>query len=103
LCLITVIISIGAQMAVSTIVTERKEQTLSFVMSLPISYREYTACKVWGNLIIFLVPWLTMLLGSFGLRRGQESPQKSLISSPSLLLSITSTPGRYDAIFTDRS
>jgi hypothetical protein len=65
--LIMVIISIGAQMAVSTIVTERKEQTLPFVMSLPISYREYTASKIWGNLLIFLVPWLTMMLGSFGL------------------------------------
>jgi len=54
--LIMVIISIGAQMAVATIVTERKEQTLAFVMSLPISYREYTACKIWGNLLIFLVP-----------------------------------------------
>jgi ABC-2 type transport system permease protein len=65
--LIMVIISIGAQMAVATIVTERKEQTLPFVMSLPISYREYTASKIWGNLIIFLVPWVTMVLGSFGL------------------------------------
>ncbi len=65
--LIMVVISIGAQMAVSTIVTERKEQTLPFVMSLPISYREYTASKIWGNLLIFLVPWLTMVLGSFGL------------------------------------
>lgn len=65
--LIMVIISIGAQMSVSTIVTERKEQTLPFVMSLPISYREYTASKIWGNLLIFLVPWLTMVLGSVGL------------------------------------
>ena len=65
--LIMVIISIGAQMAVATIVTERKEQTLPFVMSLPISYREYTASKLWGNLLIFLVPWLTMVVGSIGL------------------------------------
>ena len=65
--LIMVIISIGAHMAVSTVVNQRKEQTLSFEMSLPISYREYTAAKIWGNLIIFLVPWLTMLLGSFGM------------------------------------
>jgi len=65
--LIMVIISIGAQMAVATIVTERKEQTLPFVMSLPISYREYTACKIWGNLLIFLVPWLIMVVGSCGL------------------------------------
>jgi ABC-2 type transport system permease protein len=65
--LIMVIISIGAQMAVATIVTERKEQTLPFVMSLPISYPEYAACKIWGNLLIFLVPWLTMVVGSCGL------------------------------------
>ena len=65
--LIMVIISIGAHMAVATIVTERKEQTLPFVMSLPISYREYTACKIWGNLLIFMVPWLTMVVGSCGL------------------------------------
>jgi hypothetical protein len=65
--LLMVIISIGAQMPVSTIITERKEQTLPFIMTLPISYREYTASKIWGNLLIFLVPWLTMVLGSFGL------------------------------------
>lgn len=65
--LIMVVISIGAQMPVATIVTERKEQTLPFVMTLPISYREYTISKLWGNLLIFLVPWLTMVLGSVAL------------------------------------
>ena len=65
--LIMVIISIGAHMAVSTVVNQRKEQTLSFEMSLPISYREYTAAKIWGNLIIFLIPLLAMVLGSFGM------------------------------------
>jgi hypothetical protein len=65
--LLMVIISIGAQMPVSTIITERKEQTLPFIMTLPISYREYTASKIWGNLLIFLVPWLTMVLGCIGL------------------------------------
>ncbi|HEY3973131.1 MAG TPA: ABC-2 transporter permease [Candidatus Sulfotelmatobacter sp.] len=63
--LLMVVISLGAHMATATIVTERKEQTLPFVMTLPISYREYTASKIWGNLLIFLVPWLTMVLGSF--------------------------------------
>lgn len=67
IALITVIIAIGAHLAVSTIVSERKEQTLSFVMSLPISYREYTAAKILGNLIIFLVPWLTLVLACFAL------------------------------------
>jgi ABC-2 type transport system permease protein len=61
--LVMVIVFIGAHLIVSTIVNERKEQTLPFVMTLPISYREYTASKIWGNLLIFLVPWLTMVAG----------------------------------------
>jgi len=65
--LVTCLIAIGGHMAVSTIVLERKEQTLPFVMSLPISYREYTTAKILGNLIIFLVPWLVLALGSLGL------------------------------------
>jgi ABC-type transport system involved in multi-copper enzyme maturation permease subunit len=64
--LVTVLIGVGAQLAVATMVFERKEQTLSFVMSLPISYKEYTASKILGNLIIFLVVWLTLLCGSLG-------------------------------------
>jgi len=67
LLLITIVISAGAHLAVSTMVTERKEKTLSFVMSLPISYREYTAAKILVNLILFLVPWLALVAGSFAI------------------------------------
>jgi ABC-type Na+ efflux pump permease subunit len=59
--------AVGAQLATSTIVQERKDQTFLFVMSLPISHREYRASKILGNLLIFLVPWLTLVLGSFAL------------------------------------
>jgi ABC-2 type transport system permease protein len=67
IALVTVLIAVGVQLATSTIVQERKDQTLPFVMSLPISYREYTASKILGNLLIFLVPRLTLVLGSFAL------------------------------------
>jgi ABC-2 type transport system permease protein len=67
IALVTVIIGVGAFLATATTVTERKEQTLAFVMSLPISYREYTAAKILGNLLIFLVPWVTLVLGSFAI------------------------------------
>ncbi|HZI58822.1 MAG TPA: ABC-2 transporter permease [Verrucomicrobiae bacterium] len=67
LLLITVVISVGAHLAISTMVLERKEQTLSFVMSLPISYREYTAAKILVNLVLFLIPWLALVLGSFAI------------------------------------
>jgi ABC-2 type transport system permease protein len=64
---VTVLIATGAQLAMATIVMERKEQTLSFVMSLPISYREYTAAKILGNLLIFLIPWIALVFSSFAL------------------------------------
>jgi ABC-type multidrug transport system permease subunit len=47
-----------------TVVTERTEQTLPFVMSLPISPREYTTAKILANVLIFMIPWLTLLIGT---------------------------------------
>jgi ABC-2 type transport system permease protein len=61
-----VIIGVGSQLAIVTTVYERKEQTLAFVMSLPISWREYTAAKILANLIIFLIPWLVITAGALG-------------------------------------
>jgi ABC-2 type transport system permease protein len=86
--LIMVIISIGAQMPMSTIVMERKEQTLPFVMSLPISYREYTASKIWGNLLLFLVPWLVTVLGSCGLHLFSPSGRGLLPYTAIMLMEI---------------
>lgn len=65
--LITTLVAVGAQLAVATMVNERKEQTLAFVMSLPISHREYTMAKLLGTLLIFLLPWLFLVIGSFAL------------------------------------
>jgi len=74
--LVTVLIAVGAQVAMATTVLERKEQTLPFVMSLPVSYREYTAAKIFAILSIFLLPWLTLVLGSLAiLTLFPESPR----------------------------
>ncbi len=67
LLLVTALIVIGAQVSGSTIVSERKEQTLAFAMSLPISYREYTLSKIAGNLLIFLGAWIPLVIGSLSL------------------------------------
>ena len=53
---VTILIGMGAMVMVSA-ANERKQQTLPFVMSLPISYREYTTAKIVGGLLIFLVLW----------------------------------------------
>jgi ABC-2 type transport system permease protein len=57
---VTILIGIGAMLMV-TIADERKLQTLPFVMTLPISYKEYTASKIVGSLLIFLVLWLALV------------------------------------------
>jgi ABC-type transport system involved in multi-copper enzyme maturation permease subunit len=40
---------------IATVIMERKNHTLPFLMSLPVSYKEYTASKVVGSLVVFAV------------------------------------------------
>jgi ABC-2 type transport system permease protein len=78
--LITFMVTIGIHLAIVTVVQERTEHTLPFVMTLPISPKDYTAAKVLANLSIFLVPWLmltvgaALILGSEGARSGAMIP-----------------------------
>jgi ABC-2 type transport system permease protein len=58
---VTILIGMGAVVMASA-VRERKDQTLPFVMSLPITYVEYTTAKIVGSLLIFLVLWTALLL-----------------------------------------
>jgi ABC-2 type transport system permease protein len=67
LSLITIMILIAATLVMGTLVGERENQTLAFVMSLPISFREYTAAKILVNLLVFVPFWITLVAGSLGL------------------------------------
>src|ERR1700678_1892355 len=60
--LATILIGVGAKVTMSA-AEERKQQTLPFVMSLPISYREYTTAKIVGGMLIFLVLWVALVAG----------------------------------------
>jgi ABC-2 type transport system permease protein len=60
--LATILIGMGA-VIMSSMVNERRQQTLPFVMSLPVSYLEYTTSKIVGCLLIFGALWLALLLG----------------------------------------
>ena len=51
--LITVLISIGIHLVMITVIHERTEQTLPFVMTLPVSAKEYTTAKILANMLIF--------------------------------------------------
>lgn len=61
--LITVMVTAGISVAIQTVVNERTQQTLPFIMSLPVSPMEYTTAKVIANLTIFLVPWTALTAG----------------------------------------
>jgi ABC-2 type transport system permease protein len=63
---VTALVAAGAQLPVGSIINERKEQTLPFVMSLPISFREYTASKLVGTFSIFFLLWAA-LVGCVGI------------------------------------
>lgn len=64
LLLILVLICASCFSISTSILVERKEQTLGFVMSLPVTPLDYYLAKLIGNLVTFLVPFLVMLAGT---------------------------------------
>ena len=65
--LVTIMALVGAMTVMGNTIGERENQTLSFVMSLPISYLEYTTSKILGNLLIFVPFWFVVVAGCVGL------------------------------------
>src|SRR6202008_1647466 len=61
---ITILMGVGAQLSIVGVVGERKSPTLAFVMSLPISPRDYTASKLLASLLIFLALWVPLVVGT---------------------------------------
>lgn len=60
--LVTAIISLACHLVMGTVVQERERQTLPFIMSLPVSIKDYTIAKLTANVTVYLVPW-TLLSG----------------------------------------
>jgi cytochrome bd-type quinol oxidase subunit 2 len=44
----------------ASVTRERTEQTLAFIISLPVTIREYTAAKIISQVLVFLIPWLVL-------------------------------------------
>jgi hypothetical protein len=55
---------LGSMLPASSILNERKKQTLAFVMSLPVSSVQYAIAKALSTSAMFLVPWLTLLISA---------------------------------------
>jgi len=61
------LILVGCLLAASNILNERKKQTLPFMMSLPISSVQYTTAKLLGTVLMFLIPWGTLVIAAIWL------------------------------------
>lgn len=63
--LLIVVLVAAACFSISTaLVEERKQQTLAFVMSLPVAPIDFTAAKLGANLLTFGVPFCVLLAGT---------------------------------------
>ena len=54
----TTIIANGVILALYGVMTERKERSLLFVLSLPLSIADYVRAKMLGLALCFFIPWL---------------------------------------------
>ena len=84
--LLTVLITVGIHLAMATVVAERTEHTLPFIMSLPISPRDYTAAKILANVLIFMIPWLALVVGTIAVIGGRKAIADGLIPFAAVIL-----------------
>lgn len=61
---LTTVIALGVMLAIYGIMNERKEQSLQFVLSLPLSVGQYVRAKLLGLLLGFLGPWLVATISA---------------------------------------
>ena len=54
---LTTIVAVGVMLALYGIMNERKEHTLQFVLSLPLSIGDYVRAKMLGLFLAFLIVW----------------------------------------------
>jgi ABC-2 type transport system permease protein len=64
--LMSMVIGMANHLVSLTIINERKEQTLPFVMTLPITPTDYAVAKLIANKSLFFIPWLAILMMTIG-------------------------------------
>jgi ABC-type transport system involved in multi-copper enzyme maturation permease subunit len=84
--LITVVITIGIYLAFLTVIHEHTKGMLPFVMSLPITVREYTAAKLLSNGLLFLLPWAALGVGTAAVILARDGIPDGLLPYATLLL-----------------
>jgi ABC-2 type transport system permease protein len=60
IALLIVLILLGVFTVFASVIQERKDKVLLFVLSLPVSRRQYLLAKLAANAIVFLGPWAVL-------------------------------------------
>ena len=81
LMLIIVLVATACFSISTSLLVERKDKTLAFAMSLPVSPLDFTAAKMAGNLLTFLVPFLVILGGTLGVVLATPLPDGLVVYS----------------------
>jgi hypothetical protein len=61
---VTILVILNIFLVMSSVVQERKDKVLVFVLSLPVSTSQYTRAKIAGGLVMFGVPWALLTAAS---------------------------------------
>jgi ABC-2 type transport system permease protein len=84
--IITLMIGAGIHLAMVTVLQERTDHTLPFIMTLPISPQDYTMAKILANLSLFLLPGIALTAGTLGLLATPGARNGALIPFATLVL-----------------
>lgn len=84
--LLSIVILTGALLVINTVVNERKNQTLAFLISLPITYMDYTKAKMILNLLAYFIVWLILVVGTIGVLYYSEHLPNGLIPYALIIL-----------------
>ena len=64
---LTALIALGVMLALFGVASERKERSLLFMLSLPLSPADHVRAKLLGLLACFLLPWAALSAGALAL------------------------------------
>ncbi|NOX52207.1 MAG: hypothetical protein GXP16_16975 [Gammaproteobacteria bacterium] len=71
---VSALFGVGVHAAMQTVTEEKQQQVLPFIMSLPITIRQYTSAKLIGNLILVGGIWATLTAASYVVFIGELLP-----------------------------
>ncbi|MEM6514502.1 MAG: ABC-2 transporter permease [Pseudomonadota bacterium] len=77
--LVSIIVIIGIHAVFGSVMSERKNQTLPFMLSLPVTFLQYTRSKILGNLLLFSMSWLALTVATLLVIAGSEHIPNGLI------------------------